>query len=285
MKHQNNTPNKKGSSLKSPSKDGGKGFVQLFRKKLFISTLLFVVGIGVISGGIIFSSTTQIVRAPHLVDEKFSEVLLSVRNSQIENFSNLLEDMKDDPLNGLYEDKLPTPEEMFYEEWANDWFPDVDVPVIGGYIQSVGAQMIGNIDIDGQTPHADLNITSKVNPSELTQRQCRFLWNPAEDLSLVAQNPSYWIQGAEGNNDNNEMLKFNFNLSDFQLSLIFNWVNTSKEGWMKNMISETEQALNPFFLASTIIIGIISIGFGAKILKSELQNKGISKSKKLMENS
>lgn len=149
MKLLNNAPNKKGSSLKSHSKVGEKGFLQILRNKLFISTLLFVVGIGIISSGIVFSNTTQTVRAPHLVDEKFSEILLSVRNSQVENFSNLLEDMKNDPLNGLYDDKLPTPEEMFYEEWANDWFPDVDIPVIGGYIQSVGAEMVGNIDFDG----------------------------------------------------------------------------------------------------------------------------------------
>ena len=204
---------------------------------------------------------------------------MTVKSDLEQEFDNLLNDMKDDPLDGLMIDKLPTAEQIFFAEWANDWFPHVDIPTIGGYIESIGARAIGDIDLDGQPPKADLNISSKEDPSGLTQAQCKALWNSDDEQSIVYTNPKVWFDTVDGSSDYRSSLMSSYNLSDTQLDFIVSWINTSQNTWLLNLAQVNRLVLNPIpffvFLGAGVVLIIIS---APKVIREiKIRRKGKSK--------
>lgn len=228
---------------------------QKFSKKFVASVLIFALGISMIPIGIVFGIDTEEYSNAQIVKEEFPTVLLSVKSDLEQYFDEIIENMRDNPLNGLFVDKLPTSEEIFFEEWANDWFPKVDIPTVGGYIESVGAKAVGDIDIDGKFPKADLNISTKGISSGITIEQCRALWNAHNTNSLVYKSPAIWFETVEGSLDNREHLKDQFNLTEIQLNLICNWINASQNTWLPYLAQKEMLILSPLLL-----IGILGIG-------------------------
>jgi len=240
-----------------------------YSKRFITSIVIFALGISMIATGFVLGTDTEDYSDAQVVKEKFSTVLISVKSNLEQQFDGFIEEMKNDPLNGLLADKLPTPEEIFFEEWANDWFPKVDIPTIGGYIESVGAKAIGDIDLDGRFPKADLNISTKGSPSGITIDQCRALWNTQNKYSLVSQSPAIWFETVEGSLDNREPLKGHFNLSEIQLNLICNWINTSQNTWLPYLAQKERLILNPLPLFGFLGIGALLLVYSTPKVTSE----------------
>ena len=227
------------------------------------------------------------------------------------------------PLEDLVEfmsDAMPTAEEIFFGEWATDYFPEVQVNlsilfrhlldvindlvdfivdlifiwdvlhlfdaikdalkqelmsmfetaltdsafaeaiegIFANLIQELGTKMIDEegsetgegVDIDGrepynyQGPNADLNITqyNKDGDSGISQEQCQALWDNCNPNSLIGMdvlsNP-VWFEALAGIEEKKIFLMDLFNLTETQLNLILNWINTSVEGWLKNICEYT----------------------------------------------
>ncbi|MBY8985078.1 MAG: hypothetical protein KGD65_08435 [Candidatus Lokiarchaeota archaeon] len=229
-------------------------------------------GIGLITSGTILSFGSQMVHNENLIEYNFASTLLTIKNLKETEFQALLDEVKNDPLDGLYDEKLPSAEDIFYEEWANDWFPVVEIPIIGGYIQAECAEIIGDVNLDDLPPNADLNICSHLNPSGITIEQCQELWNPSNSLSLVSRGDVIWLDAID-NDDYNNTLRFAFNLSEYQLNLIYNWVNISRLGWMKVYAMEAQLTVNPILLSASIAIGGITAFFAYKYLRPKLKRK------------
>ena len=247
------------------------------KNRLILNLIIVFLGIGLAVSGAMLSFESQTVYNENLVDENFANILLTAKCSVETEFQSLLDEVKNDPLGGLYDEKLPSVEEMFYEEWANDWFPVVEIPVIGGYIQEECAEIIGDVDLDNQMPYADLNISYHANPSGLTINQCQALWNPSNSLSLVTSGDVMWLD-AIGNGNYNNILMLTFNLSESQLHLIINWINVSQLGWMNFYANEAEVIVNPLFLSVSIAIGGITLFFALNSLRSYFKLKRSPKS-------
>lgn len=242
---------------------------QKYNKRFIASVIIFALGISMIPAGIVLGTDTEAYSDAQIVKQQFPTVLLSVKSNLEQHFNELIEEMKNDPLNGLLVDKLPTPEEIFFEEWANDWFPKVDIPTIGGYIESVGAKAVGDIDLDGRSPKADLNISTKGNPSGITIEQGRALWNAGNTNSLVSKSPAIWFETVEGSPDNREHLMEHFNLTEIQLNLICNWINTSQNTWLPYLSQEERLILNPLPFFGFLGIGALLLIYSAPKVTSE----------------
>jgi len=238
-------------------------------KRFVVSAIIFALGISMIPIGIVLGTDTENFSNAQIVKQQFPTVLLSVKSDLEQQFNNLIEEMKEDPLNGLLVDKLPTPEDIFFEEWANDWFPKINIPTVGGYIESVGAKAIGDIDLDGKLPRADLNISTKGNPSGISIDQCRALWNARNTNSLVSKSPTIWFETVEGNLDNRELLKEHFNLTETQLTLICNWINTSQNTWLPYLAQQERLILNPLPFFGFLGIGALLLIYSAPKVTSE----------------
>ena len=239
------------------------------RKRFVVSAIIFALGISMIPIGIVLGTDTENFSNAQIVKQQFPTVLLAVKSNLEQQFDDLVEEMKNDPLNGLLVDKLPTPEEIFFAEWANDWFPKVDIPTIGGYIESVGAKAIGDIDLDGRSPKADLNISAKGSPSGITIDQCRALWNARNTNSLVSKSPTIWFEIVEGSPENREDLKEHFNLTEIQLNLICNWINTSQNTWLPYLAQQERLILNPLPFFGFLGIGALLLVYSAPKVTSE----------------
>ena len=251
----------------------------MIKPKEIIILTLFLSSIGLVISGSILSFGSQLVYNENLVEDNFASILLNIKHSQEIEFQELLDEIKNDPLEGLYDNKLPTAEEIFYEEWANDWFPAIDIPLIGGYIQAECAEIIGDINLDNQAPEADLNISSRLNPSGITMEQCNSLWNRHNSLSLVTTEKVIWL-GTLNTDDYDESLMFAFNLSEYQLYLIKNWINVSQQGWMRFYAKEAQITINPIFLSGSIAIGVATLFFANKYLRSYFKRKNLPQSEK-----
>jgi hypothetical protein len=212
-------------------------------------------------------------------------------------------------------DAMPTANEIFLQEWANDYFPLIQVnlsilfnhllTVIGdlvdfiidliffwdvlhlfdvikdalydelmdmfiefftespaavavkglfqNLIRELGAEMVDEegsatcegVDIDGREPYnypgpyADLNISTHSNGgANITQEQCEALWDPNDPYSLTGfdglENP-LWFDALEGDMETNDFLKDRYNLNDTQMDFILDWVDVSRNGWLKNL--------------------------------------------------
>ena len=241
-------------------------------KKLIAFSTILALGIALIPFGIGFGLNSEKYTNPQIVKQKFPTVLLSVKNTVESKFQNLIDDMKEDPLNGLFVDKLPTPEEIFFEEWANDWFPDIDIPTVGGYIESVGAKAVGDIDLDGKYPFSDLNITSSSKPSGMLYNQCKALWDPQNINSLVSKSPSIWFSALGGNSDDQIILNQKFNLTSTQLSYILTWINVSQNTWLPNLAKEDRLMLNPLIFFGLLSGGIVLIGLSTPKVRKEIKS-------------
>lgn len=195
-------------------------------KKVISFVLVLALGISLIPIGIVLGLDVEKYSDNQMVKDNFPTIILSVKREFENEIDVLMEDMRNDPLNGLFVDKLPSSEEIFFEEWANDRFPSVDIPTIGGYIESKGAQAIGNINLDEEIPEADLNISSSNDPSGITQEQCSALWDPTIRNSLVDSSQSIWFSAAEGSQNDREILKETFNLTEVQLNFTCSWIIT-----------------------------------------------------------
>lgn len=241
--------------------------------------VILIIGISLVPISIVFGTGTEMYVDNEMVEQKFSSVLLGVKSSLINDFEQMLEEMKGDPLDGLYDDEMPTAEEIFYSEWANDKFPEVQIPVIGGYIEEIGAEKIGDIDLDGSFPPADLNISSSSHPSGLTITQCQALWNPQNGNSFVS-NKIIWSTASEGDLESINSLKSSFNLTDQQIDQIYSWIIVGKSTWIKYLSREEIFTLNPLIFFGSLIPGIALIGYGTlRIIPQikELRAKKISK--------
>jgi hypothetical protein len=260
---------KKGIGFKNKLFKKGDPSQKFSRKRFAVSVIIFALGISMIPIGIVFGTDTENYSNAQIIKQQFPTVLLSVKSNLEQQFDELIEEMRNDPLNGLFVDKLPTPEEIFFEEWANDWFPKVDIPTIGGYIESAGAKGIGDIDLDGRLPQADLNISTKGNPSGITIDQCRALWNAQNTNSLVSKSPTIWFETVEGSPGNREHLKEHFNLTEIQLNLICNWINTSQNTWLPYLAQQERLILNPLPLFGLLAIGALLLVYSTPKVTNE----------------
>jgi len=242
-------------------------------KKVISFAVILALGISLIPIGIILGLDVEKYSDNQMVAEKFPSILQSVKREFESEFDILFEDMRNDPLNGLFVDKLPTSEEIFFEEWANDRFPSVDIPTLGGYIESVGAKVVGDINLDEEIPNADLNISSITDPSGITQEQCNALWDPTITNSLVYSSQSIWFSAAQGDQNDREILKENFNLTDAQLNFTCNWITTGQNSWLLYLAREDRLTWNPLLFLGLVITGGVLIGFSAPKVMHEIKNK------------
>lgn len=242
-------------------------------KRLISSIIIFSLGISLILPGIIFGTSTESYSNPEIVRRKFPFVLLSVKSNLEQHFTELIEEMEDDPLNGLFLDKLPTPEEIFYEEWANDRFPKVDIPTIGGYIEYTGSKAVGDINLDDNPPIADLNISSKDNPSEISIDQCQALWNIHNRYSLVYRSSTNWFKVIQGDINIRANIMDEFNLSDTQLNFICEWINISQYTWIPHYAREERLLINPLpFIGFLGVAGLLIVYSTPKVISEIRKN-------------
>jgi len=273
--------NKKLSFLKR----GFSAFSESKKKNLYRYAMVLALGISLIPIGLVFGSSFQLYTDDDLVVKRFPLVLSSVKNKVERVFDTLIEDMKEDPLDGLYVDKLPSAEEIFFAEWAEDGFPKVEIPVIGGYIERMGAESVGDIDLDNQFNSADLNISSSKKPSGLCQAQCQVLWSSEVENSLISSKYSIWFSALEGNLNNRESLKLNFNLTEFQLNLICNWISVGQNTWIRYLSREERFEIIPLLFFGLIIPSGVLIGYGTLKVRPEIKKLKHDKVSELKEKS
>ena len=223
------------------------------------------------------------------------------------------------PLEDLVEfmdDAMPSAEAIFFGEWANDYFPEVEVdlsilfghildvisdivdfvidliffwdvlhlfdaikdalhqelmnifeelftesPVaeliaglLADLIRSLGSKLVDEegsktgkgVDIDGREPYnfpgpsSDLNIINRSEDGEsgITQEQCQALWdqnNPNSLLGMDMLTNPIWFEALAGIEGAKIFLMNTFSLNETQLELILTWIDTSINGWLKNI--------------------------------------------------
>ncbi|MFX0042727.1 MAG: hypothetical protein ACFE8L_07430 [Candidatus Hodarchaeota archaeon] len=150
----------------------------------------------------------------------------------------------------LHEELMNMFEELFTESPVAE--------LIGGLladlIRSLGAKMVDEegsetgegVDIDGREPYnypgpsSDLNIINRSASGEsgITMEQCQSLWdsnNPNSLLGMDAQVNPIWYEALAGIEESKTFLMNEFNLNETQLNLILTWINTSLNGWLKNI--------------------------------------------------
>jgi hypothetical protein len=190
---------------------------------------------------------------------QLSSNLMRIKIYSQDRFNGILNEIEQNPLNELLGDKLPTSEEIFYAEWANNRFPHIDIPIVGSIVEEFGAEKVGDIDFDGLAPNADLNMTTLSNPSNLTLKQCDSLWSRNDPYSFLVDWPDLWYKALDNDQESSTELLVHFNLSYSQFELIINWLNTSMTGWMNNLqipvysVSPTSSILALLILAGGIV--------------------------------
>ena len=242
-------------------------------KKFISFIVVLALGISLIPIGIVLGLDIEKYSDNQMVKDNFPTIILSVKHDFEKEFDILVEEMRNDPLNGLFVDKLPSSEEIFYEEWANDRFPSVDIPTVGGYIESVGAKAVGDINLDEEIPEADLNISSSTNPSGITQEQCNALWDLSIRNSLVYSSQSIWFGAAEGNQNDRDILKESFNLTEAQLNFTCNWITTGQNSWLLYLAREDRLTWNPLLFLGLVIPGGVLIGYSTPKVIHEIKDK------------
>jgi len=240
-------------------------------RKAILAMILIGLGVSLIPIGFFLSSEVEKLDENKLVRENFSTILLEVKDDLESEFSELLDEMSNDPLEGFIMDLMPTPEDIFLSEWSNDKFPDVLIPLIGSYIESIGTERVGDINLDNEPPEADLNISSIRNPSELSMQQCHALWDPFNLFSLTSGLPVIWFDLIDGNIENRSLLMTNFNLTESQIDTIIQWIINSQDGWMRTKIHSIIEFLNPIILFGLVGGGIALISVSSLLLRSELK--------------
>jgi len=211
-------------------------------------------------------------------EARFSRILLTVKKRCESNFSNILNSINDDPLDELVKSKLPNVEEIFLSEWANDWFPKIEIAIIGSIIEEIGSEMVGDVNLDNRHPKADLNISSHKNPTNLTLTQCKSLWDRTNKYSLTYPLPYIWFKSLNRDFYSQNLLIDTFHITLTQIKFICDWINTSMNGWVKNFdYLDDIVYMNYGFLG----IGLIFFVIGVIIFQVENKRlKGDSKGKK-----
>ena len=125
-----------------------------------------------------------------------------------------------------------------------------------------------------------MNISTYVFPSGITLDQCKTLWDKNYEYSLTTSSPSTWLSTAGGDPSNREFLKAGFNLTDYQIDLICDWILVSQEGWMRNIVKEAILNFNPLAFFGLVIPGGILIGYGIKLYRTEKKGKRLENSGK-----
>lgn len=250
-------------------------FVKNKKFNLFVSLICIIVGISLITTSFLIGSESQIKTKSIDVKRNFSEILLEMKEKTEIDIDIILTEMENDPLDGLFMDLMPSPEEIFFAEWANDSFPDVHIPLIGHLVKSIGTSKVGDVDLDGQAPFADLNITSQYRPSLLSQKQCLELWNVNNSYSFVFKTSNIWLDIVEGDSKNFNLLKTTFNISQLQLGLINEWINVSINSWMQifSQRTKTVNIYNPVLLFGFIGAGTVCGILGTIIIYFERRKR------------
>lgn len=202
----------------------------------------------------------------HSYEAKFARILYTIKKDCESNFEGILNTINDDPLDDLIKSKLPTTEEIFLSEWANDRFPTIEIAIVGNIIEETGSEMVGDVNLDNVEPIADLNISSQKLPSNISLRQCKALWNRKNRYSLTYSLPSLWFNALKGNNQSKNLLRFKFDLTESQMVFILNWIEASINGWAQNVVYfDVFEYLNYAFLG----LGITILSIGTIIFKTE----------------
>lgn len=249
-------------SIEKKKKNPFKGLA--VSKRAWIALITIILGSTSLTLSLVLFNPFVVESEASRVESFFSTILLDVKTQTESDFRLLLDEIRDDELGKLLTGKMPTSEEIFFSEWANDWFPAIDIPVYGPIIEEFGAEMVGDINFDGIDPKADLNISSNSDPSDLNLLQCKALWNRNLRNSLVSQNSIIWFKATLGNLDSQVTLQTSFNLTKIQLDLICIWINISSSGWMKNIVHRYD--LKPVLFTIFIVAGSTLTGFGIIIL-------------------
>ncbi|MFX1399508.1 MAG: hypothetical protein ACFFAS_20980 [Promethearchaeota archaeon] len=176
---------------------------------------------------------------------------------------------------------------VFYEKWANDYFPETGHYLDNETVMGVCAQSFGNVlvnkdgsehdigvDIDGREPYnyhgseTDLNISKndlnyyniggklyRLNDggSGLTQSQCRSLWNEIDPYSLTGYNyeeNKIWFEALDDNTASRTFLMDRFDIDDDQLDYIVNWMNLSCRTWARNVADWQLRDWNSWFITT-----------------------------------
>ncbi|MBD3229450.1 MAG: hypothetical protein GF329_14795 [Candidatus Lokiarchaeota archaeon] len=187
---------------------------------------------------------------------ELSGLLIYTKTSFEKNFDNILSEIEENLLSDLIGENLPTSKEIFYAEWSNDWFPTINIAVVGPVIEELGAEKVGDIDIDGLEPYADLNMTTYPKKSNLTLKQCQALWDRKDRHSFVAENPVFWNKALDNDSESINTIITHFNLTNSQFELILKWLNTSSNGWMNN-IKANVLGIKPIEIPISILFGIL----------------------------
>lgn len=264
-----------GKKFKNPFKNFG------VSKKAWIALIALILGATSLTLSLTLFNPFIAESEANKVKSLFPTILLDVKEQTESEFRLLLDEMRDDELGELLAGKMPSIEEIFFSEWANDWFPLINIPVYGPIIEEFGAEMVGDINFDGIDPKADLNISSNSNPSDLTFIQCKALWNRNIRNSLVSENSNIWFKATLGGQDSQITLQTNFNLTKIQLDLICIWINVSSSGWMKNIAHRYD--LEPMLFTVLIATGSTLTGFSLILLwrlRKEIKNQGLGIFKK-----
>jgi hypothetical protein len=196
----------------------------------------------------------------HSSQAKFARILFKVKKDCEADFSSILNAINDDPLDEIVKSKLPTTEEIFLSEWANDWFPNIEIAIVGNIIEETGAELVGDINLDNKDPEADLNISSRSFPSNISLLQCKALWNRENRYSLIFSIPHIWFDALNGNNQSRNLLRYHFDLTERQLNLILTWVDKSYNGWTKDIAYiDVFIYMNYAFLGLGISLGLFGL--------------------------
>ncbi len=109
------------------------------------------------------------------------------------------------------------------------------MPIVGSIVEEIGAEMVGDVNLDNKHPIADLNISSHSNPSSLSIKQCRSLWDRNNAYSLVSIIPHIWFKSINGDNLSRYSLQFYHNLTNAQFEFISSWIQKSLTTWVLNI--------------------------------------------------
>ncbi|MFX0009221.1 MAG: hypothetical protein ACFE9R_02810 [Candidatus Hermodarchaeota archaeon] len=228
--------------------------------------LLFILGISLAPSGFINYIANE---EAHSYEARFARILYSTKKNCESQFKVILANINDDPLDDLIKSKLPTVEEIFLSEWANDRFPTIQIAIVGSIIEDTGTEMVGDINLDGKNPKADLNISSYSSPSNISLYQSKSLWDRRNRYSLTYRLPYIWFNALNGNNQSKNLLRTKFDLTEVQLNLILTWMEISIDGWANNIFYiDVFDFINFAFLG----LGLILMAIGFIIFRLE-QNK------------
>ncbi|MFX1494651.1 MAG: hypothetical protein ACFFBZ_10255, partial [Promethearchaeota archaeon] len=159
-------------------------------------------------------------------------------------------DLFDAIKDALHQELMNMFEELFTESPA----AELIAGLLADLIRSLGSKLVDEkgsktgegVDIDGREPYnfpgssSDLNIINRSEDGEsgITQEQCQALWdqnNPNSLLGMDLLTNPIWFEALAGVEGAKIFIMNTFSLNETQLELILTWINTSINGWLKNI--------------------------------------------------